>query len=596
MGGRRARAARALRGLLVALLLCVWAPTASGVEFGADKSRVRRHHRSHRHKAKRAPPGGGKEEEEEAVSCKLAVLLKGESDYSVEPCSAATASKHPVAWGHYEETISEKGWGVLHLQTSGRHTDVQQAFAAGFLEGYATQERVQQLARLVRRNHGHPEIERFLAAQDEYVRAMAGKADPDNLDTKDLDNAYWLNVALVLAQMDGVLAGHNERASREEDKLSASDIWLINSDGDMFDIERVARPGRKYRQVPEMSGTELVELVTRHTRCSALVKWTEGGRDLLAAHATWDDYTELLRVYKHYRFSFRHPSVVSQRSSHSSYPGFVSSSDDFYVLDSGLVVIETTVNVLDERLFDKVDPGASVLAWIRNLVANRVAATGAEWARVFALQNSGTYNDQWMIVDYNQFRPGAKRLRPGTLWVLEQIPGYTESKDVTHILERQRYWASYNRPFFEEVNERSMYAHYSRTHGEMFSYLQTPRARIFKRDHSSVTDVASMQALMTKNEWESDPLSKGCPGNAVAARFDLAAPGCKQARAASGATDAKVTSAAWVPHLRSAAIAGPTHATQPPFDWSTEPRFAHLMHEGQPDRWEFDWVEMVPKY
>jgi hypothetical protein len=48
----------------------------------------------------------------------------------------------------------------------------------------------------------------------------------------------------------------------------------------------------------------------------------------------------------------------------------------------------------------------SVLEGIRSTVANRLALTGAEWVEIFKNYNSGTYNNQWMVVDYNQFRAG----------------------------------------------------------------------------------------------------------------------------------------------------------------------------------------------
>ena len=48
-----------------------------------------------------------------------------------------------------------------------------------------------------------------------------------------------------------------------------------------------------------------------------------------------------------------------------------------------------------------------------------------------------------MIIDNKQFVAG-QPLRPNTLWVVEQIPGYTVSADVTNILQKQGYWGSYN--------------------------------------------------------------------------------------------------------------------------------------------------------
>jgi hypothetical protein len=58
-----------------------------------------------------------------------------------------------------------------------------------------------------------------------------------------------------------------------------------------------------------------------------------------------------------------------------------------------------------------------------------------------------------MIVDYKLFEP-KEPLKSGTLWILEQIPGYTEAADVTNYL-LFGYWPSYNIPFFSEISERS---------------------------------------------------------------------------------------------------------------------------------------------
>jgi hypothetical protein len=35
------------------------------------------------------------------------------------------------------------------------------------------------------------------------------------------------------------------------------------------------------------------------------------------------------------------------------------------------------------------------------------------------------YNNQWIVVDYKQFVPGVT-LKPNTVWIAEQIPGFIE--------------------------------------------------------------------------------------------------------------------------------------------------------------------------
>ena len=63
------------------------------------------------------------------------------------------------------------------------------------------------------------------------------------------------------------------------------------------------------------------------------------------------------------------------------------------------------------------------MSGIRSVVANRLASNGQAWCELFTDFNSGTYNNQWMIVDYNKFAP-SKQLAAGAgvLHVLEQIP------------------------------------------------------------------------------------------------------------------------------------------------------------------------------
>ncbi len=68
--------------------------------------------------------------------------------------------------------------------------------------------------------------------------------------------------------------------------------------------------------------------------------------------------------------------------------GFLESLDDFYLLSSGLVMLQTTNNVFNSSLYKLVVP-ESLLAWQRVRVANFMAHGGKEWADTLSQYNSG---------------------------------------------------------------------------------------------------------------------------------------------------------------------------------------------------------------
>ena len=63
----------------------------------------------------------------------------------------------------------------------------------------------------------------------------------------------------------------------------------------------------------------------------------------------------------------------------------------------------------------------SLLSWQRVRVANQMAKNGAEWGDYSMRYNSGTYNNQYMIIDTNLFTVG-EPLKDNTLTVVEQMP------------------------------------------------------------------------------------------------------------------------------------------------------------------------------
>ncbi|RYG56039.1 hypothetical protein EON66_03850 [archaeon] len=144
--------------------------------------------------------------------------------------------------------------------------------------------------------------------------------------------------------------------------------------------------------------------------------------------------------------------------------------------------------------------------------------------------------------------------------------------------------------------------------GPWFSWANTSRANIFRRDHVKVTDDASFKRLIRYNDFESDPLStQGCTQppssaeNAIACRDDLNPINGTYSISALGhrdhvAIDAKYTSYARMANggLTAATQAGPTYDQQPVFSFSnTTPDLASLPHYGLPDTWKFPWMEVT---
>jgi hypothetical protein len=310
----------------------------------------------------------------------------------------------------------------------------------------------------------------------------------------------------------------------------------------------------------------------------------------------------MLRVIKRYEFHVRTlpgdkgVDVPGVSISMSSYPGMVWSLDDYYTISSGLLVTETTINNYNNDLWRKVTPENSLFTGIRVMVANRLATDGRQWTKLFTLFNSGTYNNQWMVLNYNLFEP-TKPLKAGVLWVLEQLPGLVVSKDVTNVLNETGYWASYNIPYFPDIYDASGYGKMKSKYGDYYSYKDTARARIFARDQKQVEDVDSMMKLMRYNDYQNDPLSK-CPCNppysavlAISSRGELnpengTYPFPAIGHRTSGATDMKLTTLDLFLLQQFIAIGGPTYDPLPPFQWSKSG--LNERHFGMPDKYQFE--------
>ena len=203
-----------------------------------------------------------------------------------------------------------------------------------------------------------------------------------------------------------------------------------------------------------------------------------------------------------------------------------------------------------------------------------------------------------MVLDYNKFKPGMCQLPADSLWILEQIPGETVSKDVTSVLNKQTFWSSYNIPYSEYIYNISGYPQAKEKFGNDYDYNLCPRAQIFKReqakigiDSSKPVNYKDFGRVLQYNEWKTDPFSLVDPSKSISSRYDLRS----ERFAAFGGIDSKVTDYTKARKTTSMwGICGPTHqdpVQTPPFAWSGKP-WSNNIHLGQPETYDFDWLDL----
>ena len=405
---------------------------------------------------------------------------------------------------------------------------------------------------------------------------------------------FWGAVRMLLAQLDGLVAGYTAHCPAEA-RLGYLDLLALTADGDLETIIPMVNNEVYPLDAATQKGLLLLAPLRNRPRrlrrnhfeenfhCSALIRLLPDNADILFGHTTWDHYTMMVRSLKAYHYPMPDGDVAL---SFSSSPGFITSVDDFFLTSHGLAVFETTngnFNVTLQR--EGVRPG-SVLSWLRSMAANLLARSGRQWIDHFSQHNSGTYNNQWMLLDLKLFEP-RKPLKPRTFWILEQLPDLIEYEDMTQHLAAEGFWGSYNVPYFLNVYRMSGFHKYHlMPNGEEYSYFHCSRARIFAREHRKVRDMASYKRLLRYNRFETDPLSEGDGCNAVSARCDLNTN--PKTFALDGGIDAKATSTAMARRLQFFAQMGPTHDNQRPFEWTAE--YSNYSHVGQPTKFHFDWV------
>ncbi|KAF4673853.1 phospholipase B domain containing [Perkinsus chesapeaki] len=487
-----------------------------------------------------------------------------------------------------------KGFGVLEISTNESFSSDRQAFEAGYLEVHLTGHRIIDHFRNLRdtfvESVDAPFSEDVLALLRKQYEWFEGQVEANtNADStasgrsspgmshrmrhQKKQQKYWKTARFVLQQFKGEVAGIENYfvEHRITNETYNADPWqiaaVLNAAGDMMDI---------------MCLNEAPRSVLRRHEGFAFFKM----------YSTGSGFTRL------FGFEAWTCNLVHSMS-FSSYPGTLVSLDDYYLMSSGLAMIQTSLTVGDPSIRQNLTMEA-LLAWQRVRIANHLAKGGRRWFELLQQYNSGTYSNQYTVVDFKRFTP-RKELKKGLLWVIESVPGLTVGKDMTEVL-KWGYWGSYNAPYFPEVRKATKYEYWYNISGmDKFSFSLTTRGKVLRRDSHEATktsEVMDLAQLIRRNRYKTDPLLNGDVFGDLCARGDL-----RQGRSvAIGCFDSKATNYSWgYQHMRTLIQSGPPVYGDDlkPFNWNefdNKSGAVRASHRGLPNEYNFSWAVVEPKY
>lgn len=550
---------------------------------------------------------------------------------------------------HASVIMNMSGWEYLTISYPGPPTITSERTfsvyrAAGVSEGFLLCDSlVQSYDNFFADNFGEDlpprELVDFFVSNFLYVDTMSSLHSSDD--------KFWMSAKSNLEEMKGIIDGFGMSRCSQSNRNSTSNLelsmnWtynqlipqrrsglqsmnllqllMMNAWGDLYTISTMIEINNRTLFRDGLSSSESSRFplsqthlkprrifyphkeVERDLRCSSLFKILADRSDVLFAHTTWSSFIALgPRVFKHISLPTPVKSaslgewIFEMRDIHfSSGPGLLASLDDFYIVKSTsarLVVIETTNDILNMSLFSLVKP-QSALCWLRAIVSSSIAVDAESWTVAFSRFASGTYTNQWQILDMIGFVPG-QPLPPNSFWIAEEVPGTVQGADMTAWLNEYGYWPSYNVPYLPKIRDISGYTAACQKLSPLGNYdycwESNPRALIYQQRAPKISSVEDLKYLMTYNNWKEDPLSKHDPCNAISCRRDLEPNPLRMYP--SGGADCKISSFAQSFYSHEVivdALVGPTKVDQPVFCWSQLAE--EYVHEGQPDCFNFDWT------
>lgn len=350
------------------------------------------------------------------------------------------------ARAYYNSDMNGNGWSKLEVETNEFDPDWVQAQSAGLLEGSLTWQHIYyHWQNTINSICEHYEDECEQIRDLIKINTVHTRKKVEELSESD---PFWHQIRLYYSQLDGIEMGwrYAVKRSLQNYEIPSEDFIWMNMANDIFDLK-------------EKLGFNFDDSFKNFTLSSAIFKFVNASTDpvIHVAHHTGDTYRAMLRTVKHYNFNFHITNskisdlVPGTILTFTSYPGVITSLDDFYTITSkqskhSMVVTSTPLNF--PRDFSKdVHLENKLFSSPRVMAANRIATTGLQWMKTFSHNLLEMNNRQWLIFDGMKLEKLGKNVE-GLLWLVEQTSGVVRGMDVTKVLLNNSFWASFGAVYF----------------------------------------------------------------------------------------------------------------------------------------------------
>jgi len=503
-----------------------------------------------------------------------------------------------IAWGCFNDAINETGWSMLSITSSDspKVPVALRAYGAGMLEGVLTYERIEHFTHDVIELF-EKDIENETAVGTETKRvvrqslaaweAMAG-GNPDMMPEDDLGQQAWV----ALLQFRGIRDGYNMMIHQTTlgRPRSSYDFMLVNMHAELPSVMQMwgrSLEGLHYTDPNNSSNTgyqpEWRRWSAHKSKGTAFVRRVGSAldpEDFISGHATFGEYSQMTRMMKRYHLN---TGTLVTDIALSSYPGCISSTDDYFQTNRGFVLMSTSLYVPPSGNYSKPDMsyGPGLPAFLRATIATRLATLPRMWARLYGTLPGVAAAKQWLLVDYSRLKD-QQPISNDTVWLVESLPTLQRSADVTHLLRSQGFAEAHGVPYFRQIREA-------------FGYDPHVPSSYEEHRSSALVDQASTIGTLDDARGVLSTVggSRGAEQIEIAARLDLQN---SNRSIPAGSIDGKVASKCLVEAFSFLCRSGPPVPTSgKAFAWTDEhggDLWKGWPHGSQPNRWAYDWVSI----